>query len=168
METRKNFPKSIVEETLSENNYQCQKCSKSLKYGYHVHHKDGDSSNIEKENCMVLCSSCHGGEQFNTLQLQKKETIGQLDDLIGKATRGEIAGALMDKAVDAIKLKLSLAGQVADIGSLELPVEKQMEAYEQIAQAKMRSFEDGYLAGLTKQIEISDNLKSAIEKMKKK
>jgi hypothetical protein len=159
MSERKNFPTSIILEVFEEQGRCCGKCGRSLMYGYHTHHKDSDASNNSKENCQLLCSGCHGGEQWQTLQDQKKATIGQLDGLIDKAVRGEVAGAVLDKALDAVKLKLSLQTQVYGEGALEPPAEVKLETYITIMEAKLAEYEKGVKIGIPLGVELAKEKK---------
>jgi len=161
---RKNFPIKTIEEVFEEQGRACGKCGKSLFFGYAVHHKDGDSSNDARENCQLLCGNCHDSEQWKTIEQQKKESIGQLDSLIDKAVKGEIAGALLDKALDAIKLKLSLQGQTNNIGLLEAPSDVKLESYVVVMEAKQRAYLEGFIKGL-ETIHVDNDVK--LDKVKK-
>ena len=150
---RKNFPIKIVEEVYEEQGRVCAKCDRPLIEGYVIHHKDGNNSNIEKENCQLLCSACHYGEQYKTLQEQKKEVIGELSLLIKKAIDGQVAGALMDKTLDAIKMKLSLQKQVSDIVLMEAPATSRIEYSREIAEWNLRERMNGIRQGFVMGIE---------------
>lgn len=55
------FSRSLKEFIKSRDKYRCQICSKSVyksRHG-HVHHMDGDKTNNDTENLILLCSSCH-------------------------------------------------------------------------------------------------------------
>ena len=147
---RKNFTTKVQLEVFTEQGGLCGKCGKSLMYGYHAHHKDGDHSNNDKENCQLLCRACHGGEQYKTLQSQKEATIVEIDSIIKKGADGGLAGASIDKLLDAVKLKLSLQGQVYDDPATEAPIEQRMRDY----QAMMEYGIDKYASGVTKGIDL--------------
>lgn len=153
-DSRKNFPIKIVEEVFSEQGGLCGKCGKSLMYGYHVHHKDGDNTNIAKENCQLLCKACHGAKQYETLQLQKQAIITDLDALIKKGVEGGLAGATIERLLDAIKLKLSLQGQIYDDPSIEPPIETRMKDYQIVMEHGLREYEKGVKEGLGKGIDL--------------
>jgi hypothetical protein len=78
--------------------------------------------------------------------------LSSIDALIDKAVKGEIAGALMEKALDAIKMKLSLASQTSGLGLLEAPLKDRIEMYEAVAQAKAQSYLEGFISGLNQNI----------------
>jgi len=165
---RKNFSIKTINEVYEEQGRCCNKCGRSLLEGFRVDHKDGDCSNIEKDNCQLLCARCHEGRQWETLQQQKKATIGELTALIQKAIEGNIAGALMDKTLEAIKLKLSLEKQVADLTLMEAPATSRIEYSEAIAEYNLkewlRGIREGFVMGVEwtsgKQEEKGDTSKS--------
>jgi hypothetical protein len=163
---RKNFSIQIIEEVFEEQGRCCAKCGRSLLDGYEAHHKDGDSSNNDKENCELLCGMCHDAELWNTLKKQKEAIVGELSELIRKAIDGQIAGALMDKALDAIKLKLSLQKQIADIQLLEAPAISRIEYSEAIAEYNLKEYIRGVKDGIMKALELSQTLsKGELEKV---
>jgi len=156
---RKNFTKKVIEEVYEENNGQCMKCGRSLLNGFIADHLNGDRSDNSKENCRLLCAMCNYGEQWSTLQKQKIEIIGKLRDLIQKALDGQVAGTLMDKTLDAIKLKLSLQKQVSDISLLEAPVTSRIEYSQEIAEYNLREYTRGFKDGLIKGLELQKEVK---------
>ena len=153
---RKNFTKKVIEEVYEENNGQCMKCGKSLLGGFIADHLNGDRSDNSKENCRLLCAMCNYGEQWNTLQKQKIEVIGKLRDLIQKAIDGQIAGALMDKTLDAIKLQLSLQKQVYSDVLMEAPATSRIEYSEAIAEYNLKEYVRGVKDGVLKGIELRE------------
>ena len=165
---RKNFTKKVIEEVYEENNGQCMKCGRSLLDGFIADHLDGDRSNNNKENCRLLCAMCNYGEQWSTLQKQKIEVIGKLRDLIQKAIDGQIAGALMEKTLDAIKLQLSLQKQVVDIQLMEAPATSRIEYSEAIAEYNLKEYVRGVHDGVLKGLEIAKEKKGETSKSKKK
>jgi len=150
---RKNFPTKIIEEVFEEQGRQCAKCSKSLFNGYHVHHRDGDNSNIERENCQLLCPGCHGGEMYKTLQEQKKAVITDIDKLLSAGLDGKASGATLEKLLDAIKLKLSLQRQVMNDPPLEVPSSVKAETYISVMEHGLREYERGFKTGLERMFE---------------
>jgi hypothetical protein len=175
---RKNFSSQVLEDTFQEQGGMCGKCGKSLMYGYHAHHKDGNSNNNLKENCQLLCKACHGGEQYTTLQNQKQSIITDLDALIKKGVEGGLAGATIERLLDAIKLKLSLQGQLYDDPATEAPIESRMRDYQILMESKLEAFEQGFKEGLIKRTEIhiengvdcscdNDKLKKLVKESKK-
>ena len=156
---RKNFPIKVINEVYEEQGRCCNKCGRSLLEGFEAHHKNGDSSDNGIENCELLCVRCHDAELWNTLQEQKKLTIGEIATLIQKALDGQVAGALMDKTLDAIKLKLSLQKQVSDISLLEAPVTSRIEYSQEIAEYNLREYTRGFKDGLIKGLELQKEVK---------
>jgi len=152
---RKNFSRKVIDEIFEEQGQCCAKCGKSLLDGFEADHIDGDCSNNIKENCRLVCARCHEGTQWETLQEQKKVVIGELTLLIQKALDGQVAGALMDKALDAIKLKLSLQKQVADISLLEAPATSRIEYSEAIAEYNLKEYVKGVREGVIKGLELA-------------
>lgn len=157
---RKNFPTKVIDEVYTEQGGICGKCDKSLQYGYHAHHKDGDSSNNSKENCQLLCSSCHGGEKYATYLKQKEAVILDLQVLVKNET---VSGATVDKKLDAVKLILSLQAQVYNDSPLQPPLESRMKDYEVVMRAKLEAYEEGakdaYLKGLEAGIALKEKKK---------
>lgn len=156
-ESRKNFPTKVIEEVFEEQGRQCAKCDKSLLYGYHAHHRDGDNTNIQKENCQLLCPGCHGGKMYSTLQEQKKAVITDLDKLITTGIENKASGATIEKLLDAIKLKLSLQRQVMDDPPLEVPSGVKAETYITVMEKGLNEFEKGVKLGIEKGIDLGKN-----------
>ena len=151
---RKNFTIKVINEVYEEQGRCCNKCGRSLLEGFEVHHKNGDSSDNSIENCELLCSMCHDAEKYNTLQEQKKATIGEIATLIQKGIDGQIAGALADKLLDAIKLKLSLQKQVYSDVLMEAPATSRIEYSEAIAEYNLKEYIRGVKDGIMKALEI--------------
>ena len=49
----------------------------------HIHHKDGNQSNNNKNNLIQLCPTCHGKVHNSSLKKKKinKETLDRLNEL---------------------------------------------------------------------------------------
>jgi len=153
---RKNFSQTVIDDTYLEQGGMCGKCGKALQYGYHAHHKDGDHSNNSKENCQLLCQACHGGEKYATYLKQKEAVISDLETLIKNET---VSGATVDKKLDAIKLVLSLQGQIYNDAPLQPPIQQRMKDYEVVMQRGLEKFEEGFIEGLRKGIDIQKKVK---------
>lgn len=151
---RKNFSIQTINEVFEECGRSCMYCGKSILDGFEVHHVNGDNSDNSKENCQLLCGQCHDAELWNTLKQQKTAVVGELSELIRKAIDGQVAGALMDKTLDAIKMKLSLQKQVADIQLLEAPAKSRVEYSEAIAEYNLKEYvrgvREGFIMGMEK------------------
>jgi len=156
---RRNFPTKVIEEVFEEQGRQCAKCGKSLLGGYHTHHRNGDSSDIMKENCQLLCPGCHGGELYKTLQDQKRNAINDLDALIKVGVEGKASGATIEKLLDVIKLKLSLQRQVMDDPPLEPPASVKAETYITVMEHGLKEREYGFKEGLLKGIDLANEIK---------
>ena len=164
---RKNFSTKVLEETFQEQGGQCGKCGKSLMYGYHAHHINGNNSDNSKENCALMCKACHGGEQYTTLQEQKKGVVTDLDKLIQTGIEGKASGATIDKLLDA-KKKLSLQGQMYDDPAIEPPIESRMRDYQVLMQEKLEEYERGVKDGIFKGIDISRDFQMLMQQGLKK
>jgi hypothetical protein len=149
---RKNFSIKVIEEVFEEQGRCCAKCGESLIGGFEAHHKDANSSNNDKENCELLCVRCHDAKLWETLKLQKEESIGQLRVLINQAIEGKMAGAVIDKVLDAIKLKLSLERQTSEVVLMEAPATSRIEYSEAIAEYNLkewlRGMHEGFILGV--------------------
>ena len=159
-ENRKDFSLWKTEIVYRAQEGQCAKCENSLIHGYHKHHKDGDNSNNSIENLELLCPVCHGSKQWKTLQKQKKKHIGELNTLINKAINEGMAGTLVDKLLDSIKLALSLEKQVYGLDTEEVPVSIRMESYITVAEHSLEE----YIKGIKEGINIGVSLSGKKEK----
>jgi len=157
---RKDFSKWAVEVVYQQQQGACPRCGKPLLAGFHRHHKDGDNTNNSVENLELLCLVCHGSKQWNTLQEQKKKHIGELDTLINKAINEGMAGTLVDKLLDSIKLALSLEKQVYGLDTEEVPVSIRMESYITVAEHSLEE----YIKGIKEGINIGVSLSGKKEK----
>jgi len=55
---RRQFSKLTKKKTLIRQNFCCNSCGNLLEE-VEFHHKNGDRSNIRRENCEALCPNCH-------------------------------------------------------------------------------------------------------------
>jgi len=154
-ETRKNFLKESIDYAFKLQGGACAKCGLPFKTGFEAHHADGDNSNNSKENCQLLDERCHDSEKYTTMKLQKERALKQTQDMIDLGVQGKLAGAIIDKLLDAIKLELSLQSQIYSEEHFDLPVEMRMETSIAIAEINLKTYQDGFLAGLNKQVELS-------------
>lgn len=150
---RKNFSIQVQEDVYKEQGGQCAKCGKSIQYGYHAHHKDGDNSNDRKENCALLCQACHAGEQYSTLRTQKQTIITDLDSLIKKGVEGGLPGTTIKELHECISEKLSLQRQLNDDPPTQAPIETRMRDYQILMEAKLEAFGEGMRTGFAKGID---------------
>ena len=153
---RINFPQKIVDEVLAENGNCCMMCGSFLIKGYHKDHKDGDRTNVKKENLNICCPPCHRSKQGNTINLQKwrkvqEEAIKQYDELYQKALSpdSKLSGAHIDKLFDIIKEKVSEGYKNADLSDYPTPLPPEItKLYDSSQELEMlqeyrRGFEDG-------------------------
>ena len=170
-ETRKNFSITVINKKFEEQGRACGKCGNPILHGFHAHHIDADNSNDSEENCQLLCKTCHASEQYKTLQAQKKRTVESLDKLVAKGLEGTMAGAIIDKLLDAIKLELSLSSQLYEEEYFSGPPEIKLEYSYVIAENGLKRYEEGYLSGVTGRLSLTpEQVKAAetiLEKKKK-
>ena len=157
MSERKEFEPWKVEIVYKLQDGCCVKCGNTLLAGFHRHHKDGDNTNNAVENLELYCMVCHGSEQWNTLQEQKKKHIGELNSLIRKGIEGGVAGAVLDKLLDAIKLALSLERQVNGLEVEEVPASVKTEYSQAIVEWNLKEWERGGKEGLLKGLDLFSN-----------
>lgn len=116
-EIRKEFPQFIVDQVYIEQDGVCanKNCFNPLAHGFHRHHKDGNPSNISKENCQLLCLECHfatyKGEE-NPLEkhreLQRK-IIGQIGSALAKTFEGQMTGSTLERVLTGFQMQESLS-----------------------------------------------------------
>lgn len=149
MSTRINFSKEIIDKVFEKQGHACGNCGTAFGYGgFQAHHIDADNSNASEENCQLLCDRCHDAKQWETLKIQKERAMKQTGDIIDSALQGKMAGAVIDKLLDAIKLELSLNQQLNGVDHFDLPVAQKMAISEAVEQAKMDSYRQGILDSL--------------------
>ncbi len=145
-QTRVNFPKEIVDKIFEKQGGACANCGTPFGYGgFQVHHADGDNSNVSEDNCVLFDERCHDGKQWETLKLQKERALRQTGDIVESALQGKMAGAVIDKLLDAIKLELSLNQQINGSEHFDLPVSQKMAISEAVEQAKMDAYRQGIM-----------------------
>lgn len=156
---RKGFRQWQVELVYRKQDGVCIKCGNSLGHGFHRHHKDGDPANNAVANLTLLCGTCHGGEAFKTLVAKKTKALGDVEAAIQMGIEGKLSGAAMDKLLDAIKLGLSLVGQVYGKDIEKPPASIRMENYLVSSGLLLKEYERGVREG----IQLGVNLASSIE-----
>lgn len=157
MSNRKDFKKWAVETVWDTQQGLCIKCGRSLEQGFHKHHLDGDSSNNSIENLQLICATCHGSEQYKTLQNQRIKHLKQIDSLVDLASTGEVSGAVIDKITELIKLGLSLENKV--YSDIELPpVNIRLQYNTLFQESLLREYKKGYEDGFKDGIQLSMNM----------
>lgn len=153
--TRKNFTAKTKKEVLEEQDGLCANCGSFLVKGYHAHHIDGDNTNVAKENCELLCSTCHGakkGESDLKKQLREaqEKAIEGYDMILEKASEGKFSGSHIDKLRDVIHDRLQVAWRLFGEPDYPEPMPADMLADIEAEQQRLR-FEghiEGFKAGL--------------------
>jgi len=162
---RKDFSMWKVEEVYKLQDGCCKKCGNTLTMGFHRHHIDGNKSNNSIENLELLCMTCHGSEAWNTLQKQKEQHIKELNELIKKGIEGKVAGVVLDKLLDAIKLALTLERQVNGLEVEEPPVNVKSEYSQVVIEHNLREWERGVKEGILKGLDmLGDKEKASCNK----
>ena len=147
-EDRKDFSQWQVAIAYNLAEGLCKKCGKPLGKYFHRHHIDGDHSNNGTENLELYCASCHAGEAYKTHIAQKKLALGNVEALIDKSIKGEVSGAAAEKAIEAIKLQLSLIEQCYPAELEELPVEIRTRNYLMGSGLLLKEYEKGVREGI--------------------
>ena len=147
-ETRKDFKPWAISIVYDLQMGSCFKCGKPLGKHFHKHHKNGDHSDNSIENLELHCPSCHSGEAYKTHIAQKKLALGNVEALIDKSIKGEVSGAAAEKAIEAIKLQLSLIEQCYPAELEELPVEIRTRNYLMGSGLLLKEYEKGVREGI--------------------
>jgi hypothetical protein len=155
-EMRRNFSKESIDYSFKLQGGACAKCGLPFKTGFEAHHADGDNTN----NCQLLDERCHDSEKYTTMKAQKERALKQTQDMIDLGVQGKLAGAVIDKLLDAIKLELSLQTQIYSEEHFDIPLEMRMETSTAIAEINLKTYQDGYLAGLQKQVDLTGIFKN--------
>jgi len=142
----------------------CADCGKSLAYGFHRHHKDGNPTNNAIENLVLLCPECH----LKTLGLKDKYAELErslLDDLklvIEKGLTKELSGATLERIEDAMKMMLKISYDL-----YRKPLRPEMppitiEAINRLTETGVltKFYLEGFKAGLKAAIEMVSERKS--------
>jgi cytochrome c553 len=153
-ETRKDFKAWATAIVYNVQQGSCFKCGKPLGKRFHKHHKNGDHSDNSVENLELLCASCHAGEAYKTHIEQKKQALGNVEALIDKAIKGEVSGAATEKAIEAIKLQLSLIEQCYPSELEELPPEIRTRNYLVGSGLLLKEYEKGIRKGVNMGVNI--------------
>lgn len=152
---RKNFSKEIVSEVLAEQNNLCSNCGSFLIKGFHQHHKNGNHSDVIKENCELLCSRCHRAKQAETGELQKyremqTDAIKQFDSILQQGLEGKLSGTHIDKLSIIVTEKLKVAWRLYDFEEYPEPLPTDIrELYEMSNEDEMKkAYTNGFIEGL--------------------
>ena len=164
---RRNFPKATVREVLEEQGALCMECGSFLAKGFHQHHRDGDHTNISKDNLVILCPRCHrakAGETSNLQQYRKvqKQAMEQFDEIIKQslAEGSKLSASHIREIGVNIKEKLKEAWRYYDFGEYPEPLPADIaKLYDtsqelELLQEYRRGFEDGL-----KSIRVQENRK---------
>ena len=154
-ETRKDFFTWQVEAVYKAQDGVCARCGNSLEHGFHRHHKDGNHANNSIENLELLCPSCHRatlGDAVKQHEEQERRILEKLNELIDKALDGKVAGAVVEKLIDAMQLSLRISRNLAKLdegiesppASIELA--KRLQETKILTQTYLEGFKDGMRA----------------------
>lgn len=160
---RRGFTRQQVLEVLEAQGRVCAKCGANLEVtGFHRDHLDGNRNNYAISNLQLLCPECHRAKEQKSdehLKVQKDAMVN-LGVLIQKGLDGELAGAKMERLVDAVQLVLKTSYQVNRVPEgIEYPVigDKQMRMIYETGRFTT-AYSDGYRAGINVGIAIAKNL----------
>lgn len=157
--TRKDFEPWKIEVVYRLQDGCCAKCGATLQNGFHRDHKDGDHTNNSVDNLRLFCSKCHGGEQYETLQKQKKVHLEELKGIVAMGQGEKASGTVIDKLVEAIKLALALERQVYGADIEYPPAGVKIETDQTIFEFGLKQYEEGFKKGLDLGVEIKEKKK---------
>jgi hypothetical protein len=157
--TRRDFEKWSIEEVFKLQEGTCHKCGNPLGSGFHRHHKDGNNANNTVGNLELLCPRCHGGEAFGTFVKQMAKLNDDANLLIKKALDGDIAGTVIEKTLDTIKLSLSLNSQLYGYGIEKPPASIQAQQYVESSRILLEQWEDATKQGILRGLEMAKEIK---------
>jgi hypothetical protein len=157
-ETRRNFEQWKVEVVYRLQDGCCAKCGATLQNGFHRDHKDGHHTNNSVDNLRLFCPKCHGGEQYETLQKQKKQHLEELKGIIAMGQGEKASGTVIDKLVEAIKLALTLERQVYGADIEYPPASVKIETDRTVFEYGLKQYEEGVKEGILKGLETISNV----------
>ena len=156
---RKDFAPWKVEEVYKLQDGCCKKCGNPLaSTGFQRHHKDGNHANNAVDNLELMCPRCHGSESYNTYLKQMGEQLVNTNKLIQKAEDGTIAGTIVDKTLDAIKLALSLNTQLYGYEVEKPPAAIQAQQYLESSRAMLVQHEESLKEGILKGLDMAKKI----------
>ena len=153
-ETRKDFEPWKVSIVYNLQEGLCKKCGKPLGKKFHRHHKNGDHGDNSIDNLELHCPACHSGEAYTTYIEQKKQALGNVGALVDKTIKGEVSGAAAERALEAIKLQLSLIEQVYPTELEDIPVEIRVKNYLVGSGILLKEYERGVRKGVNMGVNI--------------
>jgi hypothetical protein len=156
--TRRDFEKWAIEEVFKIQEGVC-KCGNPLGSGFHRHHKDGNNANNAVGNLELMCPRCHGGEAFGTYVKQMAKLNDDANVLIKKALDGDVAGTVIEKTLDAIKLSLSLNSQLNGYGIEKPPASLQAQLYIENSRVMVEQYEEALKQGILKGLDMAKEVK---------
>jgi len=155
MSERKDFPQWSVDIVYEIQQGTC-KCGASLEQtGFHKHHKDKDPTNNSIENLELLCPKCHFatfGESnpYTEHQVQEKRILEKLNQLIDMALENKLAGAAMERLIDAMSLALKVSRNVSEVdyGKEYTPIAIRLQKGFAEQKEVMDAYLEGFKAGI--------------------
>jgi hypothetical protein len=146
---RRDFPEWKVEAVYLAQDGCCLRCGGSLESGFHRHHKDGNPANNATENLELLCPQCHRatlGVQWDEHRKQEKRVLESLNKLIDEAFAGKIAGAVVERLVDALSLSLKVSKELSGIDKGQESPPASFVLFKRLAETRI--LQEAYLEGL--------------------
>ena len=146
---RKDFPEWQVTVAYIRQDGCCAKCGRSLKHGFHRHHKDGDPTNNSPDNLLLLCPECHYAitheKEWNEHKELERKLCLLLYQALEKVLQGELSGASLERMIMAVAKILSLSRHEK---GLDVPPERLPELHCEQEYLWIQGFKEGLKRGL--------------------
>jgi hypothetical protein len=152
---RRDFKPYQVELVYKEQDGCCKKCGKPLGHGFIRDHENGNHCDNSIGNLRLLCASCNGSEAYATYRKQMIASFNDTNVLVKKAIDGAIAGTIVDKALDAIKLSLSLNTQLYGYEIEKPPAAIAAQQYIESSKIMLDQWEEALKQGILKGIDMA-------------
>jgi hypothetical protein len=155
MKERKDFEEWKVAEVYKLQDGVCKKCGAPLARGFERHHIDGNAANNSIGNLELLCSRCHGSEAYSTYLKQKAKALNDVESIVAAALDGKMAGTIIDKLIDAVKLGLGITDELYGYAIEKPPASLKLERYLEESNISIREYERGLRDGIVKGIDVA-------------
>ena len=113
MKKRRDFSSSAVREAYIRQDGVCAYCGRSLEYGFHRHHKDGNPMNNDPDNLELLCPDCHyttfKEKEYEEHKKLEREMLETLHTAIHKVVDKELSGSALERVLMGISRVLALS-----------------------------------------------------------
>ena len=150
---RKDFPEWKVTAVYVSQDGACLRCGRSLADGFQRHHKDSNRSNNSVENLELVCVACHRAtfakDSIDKHRDQERYVLDKLNTTIQNALDGKVAGAVVEKLVDACTMSLKVSRQVNELdqGVEYPPASIGIFSKFKEREAQLDSYVEGFRAG---------------------